>query len=278
MGPKMAEYVLSAPQVQSLIHSTKTFDLVIVEQFVSESLFGFAHHFKAPLIVFSSLGACEWTNGLLGNPAIPSYVPHYSIGFSTTMNFFQRMENMFLSLFDSLLREFAIFPEHNKLLKKYFPNAPDINDVIYNISLVLLNSHPAVTDSFHLPANMIEIGGFHVEPEPIPEELKKFLDQSTEGVILFSMGSNLKSKDLSVDTRNQILEVFSKLKQKVLWKFEDENLPGRPKNLQISKWLPQRAVLCKNKIIITYANSFIISCSSSKYGSFHFSLRFIKYN
>lgn len=245
LGILMTEYTLSEEKVQKLINSNTTFDLVIVEQFINEAHLGFAQHFKAPLIVFSSLGACEWTNDLVGNPAIPTYVPHTFIGFSTRMHFSQRLQNIALSLFDSLFKEFVIFPQQNKLLKKYFPNAPDLKDVMYNVSLVLLNSHPAVTDPFPLVPNMIEIGGFHVEPEPIPEEIKKILDESEQGVILFSMGSNLQSKDLPVDTRNQILEVFSKLKQNILWKFEDEDLPGQPKNLKIAKWLPQRAILCK---------------------------------
>ena len=39
------------------------------------------------------------------------------------------------------------------------------------------------------------------------------------------------------------LEVFSKLKQKVLWKWETEKMDGLPKNVMLSKWLPQQDVL-----------------------------------
>jgi hypothetical protein len=43
--------------------------------------------------------------------------------------------------------------------------------------------------------------------------------------------------------RNAFLEVFSKLKQKVLWKWETDTLPGQPKNVMLGKWLPQSDIL-----------------------------------
>lgn len=57
------------------------------------------------------------------------------------------------------------------------------------------------------------------------------------------MGSHLKSTDLSTETKQTILKAFSKLKQNVLWKFEDDTLTDIPKNVKILKWLPQSDVL-----------------------------------
>lgn len=57
------------------------------------------------------------------------------------------------------------------------------------------------------------------------------------------MGSNIKSNQIAGAKRTAILKVFSKLKQKVLWKFEDEHLPGKPDNVMIGKWLPQDDIL-----------------------------------
>lgn len=39
------------------------------------------------------------------------------------------------------------------------------------------------------------------------------------------------------------MEVFSELPYKVLWKFEDEDLPNKPENIKIRKWIPQQDVL-----------------------------------
>jgi glucuronosyltransferase len=44
-------------------------------------------------------------------------------------------------------------------------------------------------------------------------------------------------------TMMAFLEAFSKLKQRVLWKWETESLPGQPSNVKLGKWLPQSDIL-----------------------------------
>lgn len=243
LGFGMTEFVLSEPKVQNLLNSNNTFDLVIVELFANEAHMAFAHHYKAPLIVFSSIAASEWVNFFVANPMPPSYVQHGEGGYSASMNFWQRLKNLALYVFELALREFVLYPHHGKLVKQYFPSAPDLQDVMYNVSLVLLNSHPSYTESVPLVPNMIEIGGFHITNESLESNLQEFLDYSKEGVVYFSLGTNLMSKDLPLERRQIFMETFKSLPFKVLWKFEDENLPGRPENVKIQKWLPQRAVL-----------------------------------
>lgn len=218
---------------------------------------GFAHHFDAPLVLFSSIYASEWTNFFVGNPGPPSYVAHSGSGFTGMMGLKDRVSNLLCYIFDVVLREFYLYPRHDALMKKYFPKAPNLQDVIYNVSLVLLNSHPSYTESVPLVPNMIEIGGFHVTKEPLDVDLKTFLDQSKEGVVYFSMGSNLKSKNLSPEKLKIIMETFQKLPLKVLWKFEDENLSGQPDNVKIMKWLPQRGIL--GRFLCIAANQMLFS-------------------
>ena len=101
--------------------------------------------------------------------------------------------------------------------------------------------------------NMVDIGGFHIKPpKGLPPNLQKFLDEAPEGVVYFSMGSALQSSNLATEKREALLRVFSKLKHKVLWKWEDEVLPGRPKNVQIGKWLPQQDILGILKLLMKH--------------------------
>ncbi len=64
----------------------------------------------------------------------------------------------------------------------------------------------------------------------------------------------LKSNYMSKETIDMFLKVFGSLKQKVIWKFEAD-LPNKPANLKLVKWLPQMDVLGhKNtKMFITHA-------------------------
>ena len=75
------------------------------------------------------------------------------------------------------------------------------------------------------------------------QDLQKLIDGSPDGVIYFSMGSNLRSSNFKNETTQAFLEVFSQLKQRVLWKWETDSLPGQPSNVKLGKWLPQADIL-----------------------------------
>lgn len=66
-----------------------------------------------------------------------------------------------------------------------------------------------------------------------------------DGFILFSLGSVVQAKEMPESTRKVFLNVFSRLKQRVIWKWETEEMPDLPKNVKLSKWLPQQDVLGK---------------------------------
>lgn len=243
---ELTERTLQHPNVQKLMNSGEKFDAVVVEQFLNEALKGLAPHFEAPLIIFSSVGANNWVNPLVGNPSPPSYVSDMNYNFPSDMTFLQRLQNTLMIQVGALMNYFYVYPTHGEIMKKYIPKAPHYSEVIYNASLVLLNSDSSINAPVPKVPNMVEIGGYHVQPpKKLPSDLKTFLDNAKEGVVYFSMGSNLRSKNLPLEKRQAILNAFSKLKLKVLWKWEDDVLPGQPKNIKLSKWLPQPDVLGK---------------------------------
>lgn len=53
----------------------------------------------------------------------------------------------------------------------------------------------------------------------------------------------MKSTFLPPRILDTVLNVFSKLKQKVVFKWEDDKLPNQPANVLIQKWLPQADIL-----------------------------------
>ena len=73
--------------------------------------------------------------------------------------------------------------------------------------------------------------------------LKMFLDNATEGVIYVSFGSVLKASIMSDDKREALLKVFGSLKQRILWKWESDQMKDKPSNVMLHKWLPQQDVL-----------------------------------
>ena len=75
------------------------------------------------------------------------------------------------------------------------------------------------------------------------QDLQRFIDESAEGVIYFSVGSILHSSNVKNATTKAFLAAFSQLKQRVLWKWDTDWLPGQPSNVKLGKWLPQSDIL-----------------------------------
>ena len=92
--------------------------------------------------------------------------------------------------------------------------------------------------------------------------MQKHLDQSKDGVILFSTGSVIKSKEFPEEMKKEILKAFSRLKYDVLWKFE-EDLPQLPKNVKISKWLPQSDILAHSNIKLFITHGGLLSITEA---------------
>lgn len=238
------ELTLKHQTLQNFLKSDETFDVIILEQFLNEAFFGFMHRYKAPLILIGTLSSSLWPNTLMGSPMPYSYIPNIFVDYSPSMTIFERAHNALMATVHSLYYHLCDLPKQQQMLETYFPDAPPLEDLMYNASLLLLNTHPTLGAAVPLQPNMIEIGGFHVKNhKPLPEDLKTFLDEAKDGVVYFSLGSNVKSNLLPQDKIRGIMKAFSKLKVKVLWKFEDDELPGKPPNVRIEKWLPQPAVL-----------------------------------
>ena len=262
----VTEATLKHPNVQELLRSDEKFDAVIIQEFMNEAHKGFATHFNAPMILLSPIGACAWVNTLVANPAPTSYVPDAMLSYSSQMTFTERLTNTVFHFYTHILYHLFNFPKHARLYNEYFPNSVPFYDALYNVSLVFLNSHPSLNQPVPYVPNMVDIGGFHINPtKELPHDLQQFLDDSKEGVIYFSMGSNLKSAEFPPEKRDAFLNTFSKMKMKILWKWEEDVLPGQPKNVKLGKWLPQQDILAHPNVKLFITHGGLLSTTETIY-------------
>jgi glucuronosyltransferase len=75
------------------------------------------------------------------------------------------------------------------------------------------------------------------------QDLQKFLDEATDGVIYFSFGTSVFSNHMPEEKIRAFLDAFSELPQRILWKWGSDILPGQPPNVKSGKWLPQQDIL-----------------------------------
>lgn len=69
--------------------------------------------------------------------------------------------------------------------------------------------------------------------------------------MFFTFGSMIRVSTLPKHVLQIFKNVFAKLPIRVLWKYEEE-MPDKPDNVFISKWMPQRDILSKKLIVLYY--------------------------
>ncbi|CAG9799733.1 unnamed protein product [Chironomus riparius] len=120
----------------------------------------------------------------------------------------------------------------------------------------MVNAHPVLGYVRPILPNTIQLGFVHIESAKPLEDgpLKTFLDESKQGVVYMSFGSNAQSKDLGPKIQKLFLNVFGSLNCNFIWKFESDDLSDKPKNVMIQKWFPQADLLAHPniKLFITH--------------------------
>jgi glucuronosyltransferase len=185
-----------------------------------------------------------------------SFVPHFVLSdFNDDMTFLERTYNLMFSMADALIRKFHYLPAMNQMAKKYFSSfgsaLPSVEELEKSISLILVNSHFSMIQPRPLMPGIINIGGAHIKPlKPLPDEIQQFLDGAEHGAIYMSLGAFVQSSMMPKEKMEAILKVFGSLKQRVLWKFESDNLPELPSNVMVRKWMPQSDILAHPKLLL----------------------------
>lgn len=165
---------LKDDKIQELAKSQEKFDLVIVEAFMAqEALLIFGHIFKAPTIVFQPFGTFSLVNKVMGNSLALPYVPEFNFPFSNIMNLYERLKNSYgvlMTLFNFYTQQ---IPIQQSALNRYLniPDAPSLDKMIKNVSLVYTNAHQLTSYPQPLTPNIIPLGGIHLSKErkPLPK-------------------------------------------------------------------------------------------------------------
>ncbi|XP_021696236.1 UDP-glucuronosyltransferase 2B1 [Aedes aegypti] len=260
LGLETAQHGFTRDNIREFIRSDDShFDLILAEQFYQEAYLMLAHKYKAPIVTVGTFGFAHYMGPLMGMMNMYSHVPHEFLPFMDKMSFPQRIYNTGVSLYEQFLRTIYYLPRQEAMAKENFGHLPGplpkVADLERKVSVVLLNSYYPLTTARARVPGMIQVGGLHIKnPKPLPEDLQKFLDGADHGAIYFSLGTNLKSSDMPQDKLDAILNVFRSMKQRIVWKYEDESIKGLPSNVLIKSWMPQNDILAHRnvKVFITH--------------------------
>ncbi|XP_064092115.1 UDP-glycosyltransferase UGT5-like isoform X3 [Macrobrachium nipponense] len=255
-------------EVQGL--AGEEFDVILLSPF-NDCYLSIVYQQQAPFIYVNPLGISPTLGGIVGNPDFPSFSTLQLYDHSHPLTFVQRAKNELATIATTLITKYLFLDT----MEKDFRNSglcpeglPPFEEVRRNVSLVFLNSVRELETPTrpYVPA-VIHLGGIHCRPaEQLPKDLGKWAEESGEdGFIFFSLGTAVKSVDLPESHRQMLVGAFGSLKQRILWKWDDESIPGMPPNVRVAKWLPQQDILGHPKLRLFITHGGLLSTLESVY-------------
>lgn len=254
--------------LEQVLSGSTRYDLIVMEQFNTDCLMGIAHVLQVPVVALSSCPLLPWHYERIGNPIIPSYIPALFLGQGENIDFFHRVVNWFIYHGYNFLYDLLSHKVATDLVRQRFgDHMPDTKELSMNTSIFFVNQHYSLSGAKPLSPAVIELGGIHIQNqiEPLRKDIQSFLDNAEHGVIVFSWGSMARSDSLSVEKLNALLGAFNRLKQRVIWKWENETLPNQPKNVLISKWLPQKDILRHPNVKVFMTHGGLLGSTEAAY-------------
>ncbi|XP_054256880.1 UDP-glycosyltransferase UGT4-like isoform X1 [Macrosteles quadrilineatus] len=226
-------WFIEDPKVQELLTGKDKFDLIFIEgTTVHEHTLVMGRIFNAPIISLQTFALNNFLNSHAGNDYQLSYIPDTCLSLSNRMSFQDRLFNAFTSIR-------GLYHYHNSqlrsleaMMKKAFPDLPPIAEMARNISLHFVNDHVTADYAQPRPPNVIGVGGIHIEPnKPLPNEIKKFMDEAPAGVIFFSLGTYVNDDIKPKEYFDMYINVFKRFKERVIWKTRKGDIEGLPPNV-----------------------------------------------
>ena len=144
------------------------------------------------------------------------------------------------------LRDWIALPRVQAFIQEEYPDddIPDLDTLMRNTALQITHSTLFTGDGLRpVHPQTILAGLMTCAPAPrLSGDLATWVQGAEHGVILVSFGSVITASKMPEEKRIMMLEVFSRLKQRVIWKWE-EDMTGLPDNVMVSAWLPQTSLL-----------------------------------
>ncbi|XP_055629376.1 UDP-glucuronosyltransferase 2A3-like isoform X2 [Toxorhynchites rutilus septentrionalis] len=208
-----------------------------------------------PLVLASAYNRLATTTTSLGSLVFPGFIPNQVNDIDGPMNFYQRVFNFLLAFWELLFKEFIYHPRLDALIKSQLNQTKSVSSLEKHTVLVILNSSPILEPPEPKHANIIQAGFLHIKSsKKLPQDLFDIVEKSTNGVILFSLGTNVRSDRLDTDILREIITAMGNLPLLTfLWKYEFDGLI-LPTNVVTSSWFPQNDLLShpKLRLLITH--------------------------
>ena len=249
---------MSAQLLEQL--TQEAYDVAIVDLVLNECSLALANRLGVPVVgwgINPTVGPLEFST----LSSLPAITPIISSGLPVEMNFLQRTLNFLLKALSRLYQIYYTSCLDHQISKILGP-VPSVNELVKNISGLLVNSHAALEYPRSYPPSFVNIGGFHIKEElnQLPPNIFHFLEGSgPDGAILFSLGFIFDPMAVPDEVVDTLLSAFARLPQRVIIKSNSSQVAAPiPRNVMMVPWVPQQEVLAHpaTKLFITHCGTF----------------------
>lgn len=257
---------LTSDSVKSLLRGKQQFDIVIVNYIMNECSLAIAP-MLGKYVVYYAAGTFP---NFFRSPAPLPYatVPTHFLPLPSKMTFMQRISSSMNYILSDLWYYHHLVPATEKILAEILPDAPSVRSGMNKISLYVINADPVTAVPRPTVPNIIAMSCPHCKTaKPLPKDLETFVASSgNDGFIIFGLGSFAQSMHFPQRMKEAFLNAFGKLKQKVIWKFEDDSLKTPP-NVMITNWMPQQDLLGHPKIRLFISHGGLLSLQEATFNA-----------
>ena len=233
------------------------FDVFITDSLNDPCYTALAEILDLPLIIYSNLGFDRnpWVFSPIQLGSAPNVYVHIGPRPPTFYKRLMEMVDVWFVYFFHM--QWYMIPMVHEISKQYNYNisAPTTEVTCSRISLLFINTlFPIDFPKAHKP-HVKFIGGFYAEkPISLPTDLQRFVAGSgNHGTIVVSFGT-VHVKMVQEFAINVLVDVFSHLKERVIWGDTIRNISGLSSNVLHKSWIPQNDLLgnSRTKLFITH--------------------------
>ncbi|KAK3925072.1 UDP-glycosyltransferase UGT5 [Frankliniella fusca] len=226
------------------------FDVFVLDYPLQETFIGINHEIgRKPMVAMTAFNMPEDVLRLMGSPYFPSLLPYAGVGAhgGEPLTFYERAESLVRWLAYRAYIDWKYRPWVNQLLAEHFPGSPPLEELEKDVAISLVNTNPALHGAVPLVPSIVEVGGMQAQPaRPLPADILDWVNEKAapHGFVFMSFGTNVRSASIKKDRRDAILRAFGRIKQRVLWKYEEDDILDKlPANVRVVKWAPQNDIL-----------------------------------